>query len=84
MNVLCPCSRVFNHAPEGKEVSERLLEVKQGNHRMVEYRLDFRTLAAESGWNKTALKAIFHQGLNREVLCSVSVVFECLNEKKRE
>lgn len=49
----------FDHAPEGKAVSTRLLSLKQGLCRVIEYALEFRTLAAESGWNEPALKAVF-------------------------
>lgn len=66
-NVLYPYLRVFDHAPEGKEVSKRLLVVRQGKRSMVEYALDFHTLAAESRWSEAVLKAVFHQGLNQEV-----------------
>lgn len=45
------CKQVFNHAPERKEVVERLLGIKQAARHVVEYALDFRTLAAESEWN---------------------------------
>lgn len=55
--------RVFNHSPEGKEVSGRLLTLKQGSRRAAEFALDFRTIAAESGWNESALKAVFPTGI---------------------
>lgn len=60
--------RVFDHAAKGREVSARLLSIKQGNRRMVEYALEFSTLAADSGWNKAALKAPYCQGLNADVI----------------
>lgn len=47
---------VFDHAPEGKELGERLLPIKQGSRRAMEYALDFHTLTAEIGWNKPAIK----------------------------
>ncbi|KAL6463108.1 hypothetical protein MHYP_G00274990 [Metynnis hypsauchen] len=31
---------------------------------VADYAIEFRTLAAESGWNEEALIAVFHQGLN--------------------
>lgn len=42
---------VFDHSPDGKEVSDKLLTLRQGKHRTAEYSLDFGTLAAERGWN---------------------------------
>lgn len=38
----------------------------------MEYALKFHMLAARSGWNKPALKATFHQGLNAEVLTKLA------------
>lgn len=65
--------RVFDHTPDGKEVSERLLTLRQGPRRAAEYALKFRTLAAESGWNDSALRTVYRQGLNsnqlREMAC---------------
>lgn len=59
---------VFDHSYDSKEVSEKLLSLKQGNRRAAEYSLDFRTLAAKNGWNDTALQAVYRQGHNDEIL----------------
>lgn len=59
--------RVFDHAPEGKEIGERILNICQGKRRAAEYALEFLTLAAESEWNEPALKAVFRRGLNESV-----------------
>lgn len=64
--------RVFDHSPEGKEVSGRLLTLNQGSRRAAEHALDFRTIAAESGWNESALKAVFRQGLNHNILIEMA------------
>lgn len=48
--------RDFDHSPEGKEVGERLLAVKQGNKRVAGYTLEFCTLAEERGSNELPLK----------------------------
>lgn len=61
-------SQVFDHAPEGKEISGSLLLMRQGQRQTVEYILEFCTLAAENGWNESTLKAVFRQGLNGKVL----------------
>lgn len=55
---------IFHHVPEGKELGKQLLSVTQGNCSTAEYTLDFRTLAAGSGLNETALKTAYHQGLD--------------------
>lgn len=45
------------HTPDGKEIGERLLSVRQGRKRLVEYAQELCTLAAGSGLNKPVLKA---------------------------
>lgn len=59
-----PFCRDFDHAAVGKEVGERLLTVRQGKCRMAACALEFRVVAAESGWNGPPLKAVFRKGLN--------------------
>lgn len=49
----------------GRLVNECWLQ--QGNHHAAEYALEFRSLATESGWNESALKLVFHQGLKTNV-----------------
>lgn len=44
-----------------------MLSARQGQWRATEFVLQFRILAAESGWNKPALKVIFCQGLNKSI-----------------
>ncbi len=53
--------RVFHH-PGG-----RLLQLTQGARSVAEMAIEFRTLAAESGWNTQALQAAFHQALAPEL-----------------
>ncbi|KAK3569088.1 hypothetical protein QTP86_022131 [Hemibagrus guttatus] len=54
--------------PEGdSSVGERLCRIKQGNLSVTEYALQFRTLAAASGWNEQALIATYRQGLDPQV-----------------
>lgn len=65
--VISLVQRVLDHAPDGKEVSERLLSLKQGNRRATDYVLDFRTLAAESRWNDSVIRAVYCQGLNDDI-----------------
>lgn len=45
--------------------------MKQGNCHVVEYVLDFHTLAVESGWNEIVLKSVFHLGLDGASLDSI-------------
>ncbi|KAK3513203.1 hypothetical protein QTP70_009748 [Hemibagrus guttatus] len=54
--------------PEGdSSVGERLCRIKQGNLSVTEYALQFRTLAAASGWNEQALITTYRQGLDPQV-----------------
>lgn len=48
------------------------MDLKQGKGRAAEYALEFRTLAAESGWNERASKALFRQGLNSDFLTEMA------------
>lgn len=45
------------------------MKITQGSRDVVEYALEFRTIAAQSRWNEPALKTAFHQGLNLELVC---------------
>lgn len=56
------------HSPEGKEIVEKPLDIKQGNWNISEYALEFRTLVASCGWNKPALKAVYQQELCPDIL----------------
>lgn len=47
-----------NQSPEGKDVGELLLSI---SHHVAEYALEFHTIAAGSGWNDAALKAVFFE-----------------------
>lgn len=68
---------MFNHAPEGREIGEQLLDVKQRRKRAMESLLEFRKLATRSGWNASALKTAFRQGLNAKVLAELA----CLDDQ---
>lgn len=63
--------RVFNQSPEGREMGEQLLSLKQGTQSDSEYTLWLPMLAPSSGWNKPALKAAYHQGLNKELFTEI-------------
>lgn len=56
--------RVFNHPLQGREASKELLSIKQGNRSVAEYAIQFRTIAATSGWDKEALIVCFQNGLS--------------------
>ncbi|KAL0152968.1 hypothetical protein M9458_051721 [Cirrhinus mrigala] len=55
----------FDHQKDRFEnISTQIIHAKQGNRTAADYAIEFRTLAAQSGWNDVALKAIFYNSLN--------------------
>lgn len=59
--------KIFDHPLKGKEASKRLLSLNQGSSSVSQYAIDFRILAAESGWDDTALQGVFMRGLTDRV-----------------
>lgn len=59
--------KVFDHPVKGKEASKRLLNLSQGPRSVAEYSVEFRTLAAEAGWDDTALQSVFTNGLSEQL-----------------
>ncbi|KAI3375828.1 hypothetical protein L3Q82_004109 [Scortum barcoo] len=51
--------RRVRRLPHGK-ASSALLKIQQGCRRVVDYVLEFRTLAADSGWNETSIHQCIH------------------------
>lgn len=48
-------------------MSSRLCSLKQGTLSVAEYSVEFRTVAAETGWNNVALQGQFLQGLDDSI-----------------
>ncbi|KAK7883132.1 hypothetical protein WMY93_029306 [Mugilogobius chulae] len=59
--------RVFDHPVKGKEAAKRLLTIHQGSRSVAEYSVEFRTLAAEAGWDDAALQTVFVNGLSEQL-----------------
>ncbi|KAF7640741.1 hypothetical protein LDENG_00018150 [Lucifuga dentata] len=59
--------KVFDHPVQGKFAAKRLLSLCQGSRSVAEYSIDFRVLAAESGWNEEALQGAYLQGLSEQI-----------------
>lgn len=57
----------FDPARPKKESALRLAEVKQGSRSVSQYSIEFRTLAADSDWNDSALHTMFFKGLSERV-----------------
>ncbi len=58
---------VFEYPAGGRDISTQIINITQGNRTAAEYTVEFRTLAAQSGWNDVALKAMFHRSLSTEL-----------------
>ncbi|KAI2667107.1 Transposon Tf2-6 polyprotein [Labeo rohita] len=58
---------VFQPSPESSEAGEQIMALKQGRRTAAEYALDFRTLAAQSGWNDGPLKLHYRKGLQPDL-----------------
>ena len=55
--------RTFDPVTTDRERAQELSRLKQGSNLVCDYAIHFRTLAAESGWNTTALYDVFLKGL---------------------
>ncbi|KAK3546860.1 hypothetical protein QTP86_003750 [Hemibagrus guttatus] len=58
---------VFGKPSWDSSIGEELYNLKQGKMSINEYALQFRTLAAKSGWNKQTLLTSYCQGLDPQV-----------------
>ena len=56
--------KVFDKATPGREAARGVFNLVQGNRQVVDYSIDFRTLAAESDWNSSLLTDAFYNGLS--------------------
>uniref|UniRef100_A0A8C5DM91 CCHC-type domain-containing protein n=1 Tax=Gouania willdenowi TaxID=441366 RepID=A0A8C5DM91_GOUWI len=59
--------KVFDHPVRGKDAAKRLLSLRQGSRSVAELAIDFRTLAAVSGWNDEALQGAFQNALTDSI-----------------
>ncbi|KAI2662443.1 Transposon Tf2-9 polyprotein [Labeo rohita] len=51
----------------GRDISNQIIHARQGNRTAADYAIEFRTLAAQSGWNDVSLKAVFYNSLNSDL-----------------
>ncbi|KAK3512423.1 hypothetical protein QTP70_009845 [Hemibagrus guttatus] len=58
---------VFGKPSWDSSIGEELYNLKQGKMSVNEYALQFRTLAAKSGWNEQALLTSYRQGLDPQL-----------------
>ncbi len=64
---------VFELATGALSVSDQLLRLRQGTSSTHEYTLQFRTLAATSGWNEAALLGAYRQGLDPSIRAQIAI-----------
>ncbi|KAI4897414.1 hypothetical protein NFI96_032838 [Prochilodus magdalenae] len=58
---------VFDHPNEGKTAGDLLFQLHQGSRSVAQYALEFRTVAAGTGWNEPALLTAFRHGLHMDI-----------------
>ncbi|KAI2647305.1 Retrotransposon-derived protein PEG10 [Labeo rohita] len=58
---------VFQPTSESGEAGEQIVALRQGRRTAADYALEFRTLAAQSGWNDEPLKLHYRKGLNPDL-----------------
>ena len=56
--------KIFDRTAPGREAAKALVQLKQRNQRVSDYAIEFRTIAADSGWNDLALLDAFVNGLS--------------------
>ncbi len=64
---------VFSSATGALAVSDQLLRLSQGSSTTSDYTLQFRTLAASSGWNEAALLSAYRHGWNPNIRAAMSI-----------
>ncbi len=64
---------MFSSATGALAVSDQLLRLSQGSSTTSDYTLQFRTLAASSGWNEAALLSAYCHGLNPNIRAAMSI-----------
>ncbi|KAI5089735.1 nephrocystin-4-like, partial [Silurus meridionalis] len=64
---------LFSAASGVLTTAYQLLSLCQGDDTITDYSLRFRTLAASSGWNESALLGVYRQGLSPEIRQAMAV-----------
>lgn len=59
--------KLFDRSAQGEAAAAHLVRLVQGNRTVTDYSIHFQTLAAVCGWNETALRAQFVEGLRDEI-----------------
>lgn len=72
---------VFSQTTNAISVHNQLLRLRQGRSTVSEYALQFRTIAASSGWNEIALSA-YRQGLNPDICLQLAIYEDSIGIEK--
>ncbi|KAL0150990.1 hypothetical protein M9458_053717 [Cirrhinus mrigala] len=64
---------VFSTSSDELSTSNQLFCLRQGSSSVGDYTLTFRTLAASSGWNETALMSAYRLGLNTSIRQQIAI-----------
>ena len=59
--------KTFENRPPGRETAKAPFDLRQGKARITDYAIEFRTLAADSGWNDSSLFDAFIHGLSDQI-----------------
>lgn len=60
--------KVFDRSPRGRDAARALMGLTQGKRSVYDFAIEFRTLAACTDWNSSALFDAFYHGLNSNIL----------------
>lgn len=60
-------TQIFQSFSPGQEAAHSLISLCQGHRTVLDYAIEFRTLAGDSGWNNTALTDAFLSGLSHKI-----------------
>jgi len=58
---------VFDHPDYWGDASRRLINIRQGARSVADYSVEFKTLAADAGWDDAALWGLFLNGLTEQL-----------------
>ncbi|KAL0168697.1 hypothetical protein M9458_036919, partial [Cirrhinus mrigala] len=58
---------VFEYPAGGRDISTQIINIKQGHRTAAEFTIEFRMLAAQSGWNDVSLKDMFYNSLHPDL-----------------
>lgn len=70
---------VFEYPAGGRSASLQIINMTQNHRPVAEYAIEFRTLAAQSGWNDRSLKDVFQNSLDVDLQAELACKGENLS-----